>query len=205
MRRSSLSLIVAAALAAASAAGLPAAQAHNESGNDPEHHGHAQRFEADLAPLNVDGQGRAQLRERNGELVVELRAQGLDDGIHVAHIHGIRQAENECPDHSFDTDGNGFVDLLEGLPAYGPVQITLSNGLNDTGTKIKYTRTYTMLDSGDALSELGDLSQYAIVVHGVDLNGDHLANNPNAGGDAAGDHDDNEISMPALCGTIEAD
>lgn len=205
MRRSSLSLLLPAALVAAVGAGLPTAQAHDEAGNDHENHSHAQRFEANLAPLNVEGHGRAKLRERNGELVVKLRAQGLDDGIHVAHIHGIRQAQNECPDHSFDTDGNGFVDLLEGLPAYGPVQITLSNGLNDTGTKIKYNRSYTMLDGGDALSELGDLSQYAIVVHGVDLNGDHLANNPNAGGDAADDQDDNEISMPALCGTIERD
>lgn len=200
MRKSSLSLILAAALAAV--ATLPAAQAHNQSGHD---HEGASRFEADLAPLNVDGQGRAKLRERDGKLVVKLRAKDLDDGIHIAHIHGIRQAENECPDLSFDTDHNGFVDLLEGLPAYGPVQITLSDGLNDRGAKIKYRRTYSMLDGDDALSELGDLTQYAVVVHGVDLDGDHLATNPNAGGDAVGDQDDNEISMPALCGTIEED
>jgi Cu/Zn superoxide dismutase len=203
MRRSSLSLILAATLAAAAAAGSPAAQAQNQRGHD--HHKHGSRFEADLGPLNVDGQGRAKLRERDGELVVKLRAKGLDDGIHVAHIHGIRQAENECPDMSFDTDHNSLVDLVEGLPAYGPVQITLSDGLEDRGTKIRYKRTYTMLDGGDALSELGDLSQYAIVVHGVDLDGDHLATNPNVGGDAADDQDDNEISMPALCGTIERD
>ncbi len=205
MRRTSLSLLLPAALVAVVPAALPAAQANIRSGNGHEHHGQAQQFEADLGPLNVDGRGRAKLREQNGELVVKLRAQGLDDGIHVAHIHGIQQAENECPDHSFDTDGNGFVDLLEGLPAYGPVQITLSDGLQDTGTKIRYTRSYSMLDGGSALSKLGDLSHYAIVVHGVDLNGDHLASNPNAGGDTAGDQDDNEISMPALCGTIERD
>ncbi|WP_457206582.1 hypothetical protein [Nocardioides sp. P5_C9_2] len=203
MRRSRLSLIAAASLAVA-AAGVPVAQAHVQAGDD-DHSGRDARFEADLAPLNVDGEGRADLRERDGELVVKLRAKGLDDGIHIAHIHGIRQAENECPDLSFDGDHNGFIDLVEGLPAYGPVQITLSDGLNDRGTRIGYTRTYTVLDGGDALSALGDLSQYAIVVHGVDLDGDHQATNPNAGGDAATDQDDNEISMPALCGTIEED
>ena len=104
---------------------------------------------------------------------------------------------------SFDVDDNGVVDIAEGLPAYGPVQITLSDGLNDRGTSLDYTRTFTVLDGGDALSALGDLSDYAIVIHGVDLDGDDLATNPNAGGDAAGDPDDNEISMPALCGTIE--
>ena len=91
MRKSSRSLILAAALAAASTSGLAAAQAQHQPGHDRDD---APRFEADLAPLNVDGQGRAKLRERDGELVVKLRATSLDDGIHIAHIHGIRQAEN---------------------------------------------------------------------------------------------------------------
>ena len=201
MRRIILSLTIAAALTAA-VAGLPSAQAHRDAPDD-HRHGGALRFETDLAPVNVDGRGRVKLEQQDGELVVRLKAKGLDDGIHLAHIHGIRQAENECPGMSFDGDHNGLVDIAEGLPAYGPVQITLSDGINDRGTSIDYTRTYPVLDGGDALSALGDLSQYAIVVHGVDLDGDHLATNPNAGGDAAGDPDDNEISMPALCGTIE--
>ena len=179
MRRVILSLAVAATLTAA-VAGLPTAQAHRGA-TDDNRQSEALRFKADLAPLNVDGRGRVKLEQQDGELAVKLRAKGLDDGIHLAHIHGIRQAENECPGMSFDVDDNGVVDIAEGLPAYGPVQITLSDGL----------------------SALGDLSQYAIVIHGVDLDGDHLATNPNAGGDAAGDPDDNEISMPALCGTIE--
>ena len=201
MRRVILSLAVAATLTAA-VAGLPTAQAHRGA-TDDNRQSEALRFKADLAPLNVDGRGRVKLEQQDGELAVKLRAKGLDDGIHLAHIHGIRQAENECPGMSFDGDHNGLVDIAEGLPAYGPVQITLSDGLNDRGTSLDYTRTFTVLDGGDALSALGDLSQYAIVVHGVDLDGDHLATNPNAGGDAAGDPDDNEISMPALCGTIE--
>lgn len=201
MRRVILSLAVAATLTAA-VAGLPTAQALRGA-TDDNRQSEALRFKADLAPLNVDGRGRVKLEQQDGELAVKLRAKGLDDGIHLAHIHGIRQAENECPGMSFDVDDNGVVDIAEGLPAYGPVQITLSDGLNDRGTSLDYTRTFTVLDGGDALSALGDLSDYAIVIHGVDLDGDDLATNPNAGGDAAGDPDDNEISMPALCGTIE--
>ena len=134
---------------------------------------------------------------------MHLRADGLDDGIHVAHIHGIRQALNECPTLAMDTDGNGLVDFAEGLPAYGPVQVTLSNGTNDRGTSLDYTRDFKHLDSGDGIASLGDLNQYAIVVHGVDLDGDGLATNPDVDGDGPGDPDDQEISMPALCGTIE--
>lgn len=205
MRRSRISLLLLSMFVAVAAASAPA-QAHDRTGHHEDaDHGHAGRYEADLDPVNTNGEGRVKLRERHGELLVKLRAKGLDNGIHIAHIHGMAQAQSECPDGSFDTDGNGFVDLVEGLPAYGPVQVTLSNGLNDTGTRLKYKRSYTMLDNGSPLKSLGDLSQYAIVVHGVDLDHDRSATNPDAGGDGQPNTADNEISMPALCGVIEED
>jgi len=194
MRRTALTLMFATVVAGAAATGLPSAQARS----------HPDRFEAELSPVNHEGMGEVRIRQHDdGEIMVRLKAEGLDDGIHLAHIHGIRQAENECPSMVADTDGNGFVDFLEGLPSYGPVQITMSNGTNDQGTKLKYRRTFTLLDDQSAITGLGDLSQYAIVIHGVDLDGDGLANNPDAQGDGAPNPPDNEISMPALCGTIE--
>lgn len=195
--RTTLPVLLTAVVLGAAVGGLPTAQAH-----DADHH---RDFEAELSPVNHHGEGEVDLRQLDHQLRVTLKARGLDDGIHLAHIHGIRQAQNECPNTSFDTDHNGLIDIAEGLPAYGPVQITLSNGLNDTGTRLKYRRTFSTLDSGEDIAALGDLDQYAIVIHGVDLNGDGVANNPNAGGDATNDPDDNEISMPALCGTIETD
>lgn len=204
MRRSSTSLLLASLLTAVAGAGATA-QAHDRTEHDDDGHGRADRFEAELEPVNADGDGRARLRKRDGKLVVKLKAEGLDDGIHIAHIHGMAQARSECPGSSFDTDGNGVVDLLEGLPAYGPVQVTLSNGLSDVGTRLKYRRSYTQRDNGDSLESLGDLSQYAIVVHGVDLDHDHMATNTDAAGDGQPNPADNEISMPALCGVIAAD
>lgn len=204
MRRSSISLLL-ASLVTAVAGASSTAQANDRTDNDDEGHGRADRFQAELEPVNTDGDGSVKLLERDGKLVVKLRAEGLDNGIHIAHIHGMAQAQSECPDSSFDTDGNGFVDLVEGLPAYGPVQLTLSSGLSDTGTRLEYERTYTMRDNGGSLESLGDLSQYAIVVHGVDLDHDHLATNTDAAGDGHPNPADNEISMPALCGVIEAD
>lgn len=205
MRRSRISLLLVPVLVAVAAASAPAQANDRTSHHENADHGRAGRYEADLDPVNSHGEGRVKLRERHGELVVKLRAKGLDNGIHVAHIHGMAQAQSECPDGSFDTDGNGFVDLVEGLPAYGPVQVTLSNGLNDTGTRLRYRRSYTMLDNGASLASLGDLSQYAIVVHGVDLDHDGRATNPDAAGDGQPNAADNEISMPALCGVIEED
>jgi Cu/Zn superoxide dismutase len=193
MRRTAVPLLLASAVVGIAVAGLPSAQAHARP----------DRFEAELSPVNHSGEGEVRIRQHDGEITVRLRAEGLDDGIHLAHIHGLRQAENECPGMVADTDHNGFVDFLEGVPFYGPVQITLSNGTDDRGDDLRYRRSFTMLDDRSALSTLGDLSQYAIVIHGVDLNGDGIVNDPDVNGDGSPNPPDNEISMPALCGTIE--
>ena len=159
-------------------------------------------FAADLAAVNAGGSGHVDLDQTGSNLTVDLSAEGLDDGIHVAHIHGIKQAMAECPTLAADADENGLVDIGEGLPFYGPVVRTLSNGTNDRGTSLDYLRTFKHLDNGDGIASLGPLDDYAIVVHGVDVDGDGLATNPDALGDGAGNAD-NEISMPALCGVIE--
>jgi hypothetical protein len=160
-------------------------------------------YSAHLNPINHGGSGTVHLVQHGTQLEVDLHASGLDDGIHVAHIHGIRQAESECPGLNRDVDHNGLIDIAEGLPDYGPVLRTLSNGTNDRGTAISYVRTFKLIDSGDAIASLGRLDQYAIVVHGIDINGDGLANNPDVQGDGL-DPDDNEITMPSLCGVIVA-
>jgi hypothetical protein len=159
-------------------------------------------FAATLDGLNTDASGTVALTQRGTHLTVHLQASGLDDGAHVAHIHGVRKGSNACPTADLDTDGNGLVDFPEGMPAYGPVQITLSDGLNDQGTTLDYTRDRDRTDAGDATASLGSMDSYVAVVHGVDLNGDGVANNPDVEGDGPDDHDDNEITMPALCGPI---
>jgi Cu/Zn superoxide dismutase len=160
------------------------------------------QFSADLAKVNSDGTGHVDLTERGTQLQVHLTVNGVDGGIHLAHIHGIKQAMNECPSLAADVDGNGLIDFAEGLPSYGPVQVTLSNGTNDRGTALDWTRQFTHLDSGDGIASLGSLDQYAIVVHGVDVDGDGLATNPDADHNGAADPAGNEVSLPALCGVI---
>jgi Cu/Zn superoxide dismutase len=157
-------------------------------------------FSADLLPLNKDTTGTVDLHQTGTNLEVHVVVDGLDDGIHLAHIHGMRQAEAECPTLSADANMDGFVDFAEGLPDYGPVQLTLSQG--ETGTMLDYVRNFRHLDSGDGIASLGPLDQYAIVIHGVDLDGDGVADDPDVDGNGAGDPPGNEISMPALCGVI---
>lgn len=186
--------LAAPAVLVAAAIGMPQAAAGPRVGD----------FTADLAPVNQDGTGTATISQVGTNLTVHLQADGLDDGVHVAHIHGVRLVPNGCPTPGDDADGNGLVDIAEGLPSYGPVQVTISQGTNDRGPSLEYTRSFKLRDSGEAVASLGDLDRYAVVVHGVDLDGDGSATNPDAAGDG-NDPDDNEISMPALCGEIERD
>lgn len=158
-------------------------------------------YSAELTPVNHGGHGTVDLHQTGTHLDVDLHAMGLDDGTHVAHIHGIKQAQAECPSLAADRNADGFVDFLEGLPAYGPVVRTLSNGTSDRGTTLDYQRAFKHLDNGDGIASLGQLDQYAVVIHGVDLDGDGQASNTDVQGDGA-DADDNEITMPALCGEI---
>lgn len=160
-------------------------------------------FTADLMPLNQEATGLVEIDQRGTNLDVHVMVEGLDGGLHLAHIHGIKQAENECPtlaaDDTLTVDGR--VDFLEGLPAYGPVQVVL-NTADDTGSTLDYTRSFKHLADGDAIASLGALDQYAVVVHGVDFDGSGMVDNPDVDGNGAPDPAGNEISMPAVCGVI---
>ena len=117
-------------------------------------------FAADLAAINASGSGHVVLEQQGTTLMVDLSAMGLDDGIHVAHIHGIKQAVAECPTLAADGDQNGLVDIGEGLSFYGPVVRTLSNGTNDRGTALVYQRVFKQLDNGDGIASLGPLDVF---------------------------------------------
>lgn len=190
--RTALSLATAGAVLVLLAGGTAASASPSRTGT----------YAAELAAVNGSASGHVGLHQTGTHLMVDLEAMGLDDGLHVAHIHGIKQAQSECPSLAADTDGNGLVDIAEGLPSYGPVVRTLSNPALDRGTSLSYERTFTHRDNGDAIASLGPLDDYAVVVHGVDIDGDGVASKTDALGDGA-NAADNEISMPALCGVIE--
>jgi hypothetical protein len=78
-------------------------------------------------PDRADGargvaRGKATFTIRNGEVVAMVSAEGVESGmIHPQHIHSAAK----CPPSSADVNHDGYVDVIEGVPFYGPILIPL--------------------------------------------------------------------------------
>lgn len=177
------------------AIGLPVAALAGKGGT--------QTYMADLQPLNGGlSDGEATLVRDGDQLTIEIQADGLDDVFHIMHIHGFETARGTgvCPTPDADANGDGFVDLAEGLPDYGPILLNIDPF--PTGSEIDFANTFTV-----DTDELMPLQHRHIVIHGLDINGDGDVNDGrdlNGDGVISGFLEENfELTMPVACGEID--
>ena len=156
-----------------------------------------QHYEAVINQLNNTGvHGTAAFTTRSNELTVTINATGLAPGVHPIHIHGKNMMEAECPTIAQDTNGDGYLSVIEGAPSYGLIKISLTSPETSFGTpptpalfysfagtpnnanfplvgsdgKLQFTQTYTFDTSADAqaaYASLTPLGNQAIVIHGA--------------------------------------
>ena len=171
-------------------------------------------FQAELDPLNNSGaSGTANLALEGDQLTTDIVSQGLAPGLpHAQHIHGLEQAMSECPTLANDQDGDGLVNTTEGEPSYGPILTSFTtegdtspeSGLavdrfpvaNEDGT-LTYGRTFGV--PTNVAERLGD---FAVVQHGVDLNGNGVYDEEAAGPSDLDPSLPQEATLPANCGRI---
>ena len=171
-------------------------------------------FKADLNPLNRSGSdGTAILHKEGGKLNTKIYSSGMAPNLpHAQHIHGFKQAVSECPTLAADDDGDGLINTAEGLPSYGPIQVSLTttgdtspaSGLavdrfpvaNSVGF-VSYDRTFSV-PRNVALN----LGKKAIVQHGVDLNHNGRYDFKSAGRSELDPSLPQEATIPANCGVI---
>ena len=151
-------------------------------------------FTAQFTALNNSGvQGAAILTLDDHVLTVDMRATGLEaDQTHIQHIHGFTDdTDSTSPTILQDTDRDGFVELAEGLPNYGPVLLHLTDPPTEAGDagngtfggspdladfptapngEIRFHQSYTF-DSEDEAEQalfdtVRDLDNKEIVIHG---------------------------------------
>lgn len=138
-------------------------------------------FEADLGSLNGTSSGgdvTIEVFDQN-TAIVTIEAEGMSpDAPHAQHIHGELGAVAECPTPANDTDGDGFVSVLEGVPAYGSIKASLTtegdaspdSGLAVERFPVSADGTYSYIRVFDIPQDVADnLGNLAVVLHGADF------------------------------------
>ena len=215
--RSLLTVLAAAALLPAFTAPALATGGQTDDRSD------AETYQARLDPVphhpRADGgsdvNGHAELVLVDGKLKVEVEAYGLSPLLpHLMHIHGELEAQNECPGPDARKGGvnDRLIETVDGLPAYGPIQVTFSTegdtspdaalSLDTAPVADRYGNLYyqrVLLDvPDDVLDELDDLH---IVIHGADLDGDGMYDATPVTELGA----PLEAELPVACGQLEND
>ena len=152
---------------------------------------HGKHFSAQLLPLNagehtVGGEsftiptagGTADVRVKGDDVTVTINVHGLTPmTLHPQHIH----AGTVCPTASDDANGDGFVDVIEGLPKYGPILISLDSTLNNFAPSLdfpisnsegsyRYSAKASKSHLQAELKQALKLGQRHVVIHGIDPN-----------------------------------
>jgi len=149
-------------------------------------------YRAQLTDLNgfgASGKVKLTLDDAANTLAVRVQASGLDpDVTHVQHIHGVKNADGTngdsvTPTAAQDTDGDGFIELLEGASVYGPIILSLRDdtipGLGGfptaPGGTIDFSYTYDLLNTSAysgafGIADLLNLTDREVVIHGAFTN-----------------------------------
>jgi hypothetical protein len=220
-----LALPATVALAAAMAAPPAAAAQHGDGHYDTTQYDTSQgapgEYGIAVDSLNDSGAtGSALLTlAEDGSLTVSVEADGLAPGlVHAQHIHGDADLTQDfsCPPPEADEDGDGFVDVAEGVPFYGGIHIALTtegdsspeSGLAvdrmpvaDENGQLSYSRTFSREDLPDGTAAA--VRNLHIVIHGIDIN-----ENGEYDFDANGESELDpqvpfEATVPAACGIVE--
>ena len=194
---------------------------------------------AQLGELNGSGaSGTAFATVRNQKIRdISVMAQGLSPtgamAPHAMHIHYGDTARNECPTLGMDdTDGNGLLNTVEGVPAYGPIVTSLTtSGDTSPASGLAVDRFPTanaqgFLSYSRSTIEFTDVAgtgpgggtgtaktiadsirdgEGVVVIHGVDLNRNGMYDFEAAGASELDPSLPQEATAPAACGVLHHD
>lgn len=197
-------------------------------------HGDSKRtvvLRADLSELNDSGaSGKATVIVKDGVIKrVQVRAQGLSpDAPHAQHIHYGEDALNECPTLAQDTDKDGRLTTVEGVPAYGPVALSLTTSGDTSPASVLAVDRYPVSEDGRyhynrsniaftdvagagpngrtaTAAELREAilaGEGVVVIHGIDYDGNGTYNVSRGGASELDPSLPAEATDPAVCGLL---
>lgn len=174
------------------------------------------KYTYDLNPVqdssipNSQAAGWAKIMELpNGNVKVQVKATGLAPNLpHLMHLHDVLgSGTSDCP---AGTPGD-VVTVLDGLPSYGGIQLSLETQVADADGKISYSAQFPASTplGGDSSMTLASIAGTAqVVVHGIDFdgNGEYAINaaDPFAGQESSiVPGAPLELTAPVLCGGVD--
>jgi hypothetical protein len=181
--RKSTTAIAAGAAAALALLTLTGASAMNS------HSAHTgKRYVAHLSPLNAGTHhvesgsftiptagGTAVVTVKGDDVTVTIKVHGVTARtLHPQHIH----AGTMCPSASDDGNHDGFVDVIEGLPKYGPILVPLDSNLRssapsldfpvaDASGRYRYSESASKAHLQAELKQALKLADRHVVIHGI--------------------------------------
>lgn len=181
---------------------------------------HTQNFRANITEANSSGaSATADIALDGTTATISIQGRDFFDGFpHAIHIHGEPGGDNVCGplnpgDPGFeeaDEDGDGFISVVEGVPAYGGVAVSLTTEGDTspdsalavdrfpTSSTLDYERTFDL--PADVAENLSTLH---IVVHAADLDGSGEIGTVDIPSSLDPDLPI-EATIPAACGQITA-
>lgn len=173
------------------------------------------RETAQLHQLNNSGaSGTSVVRSHKRTLDVKVNVRGLAPNLpHAQHIHYGEEARHECPTVADDTNGDLRINTAEGLPAYGPIAVSLTTR-GDTspdsalavsrfptapGGTLSYQRSMT---TSNEVAKAIRNGEGVVVVHGVDYNNNGEYDFESAGASELDEDLPAEATDPAVCGVL---
>ena len=168
-----------------------------------------------LMPLNNSGAyGRAAVGADGRQLDVHVQAHELAPALpHAMHIHWGEEARHECPTVSRDDDGDFRLTTVEGVPAYGPVRVSLTTSGDTSPESVLAVDRYPTAPEGTIRYERqirtqGEVArairrgEAVVVIHGVDYNGNGRYDFNSAGESDLNEDLPAEATDPAVCGAL---
>lgn len=236
-RRLIITAAAAGLLGSSMLAGLPAASSHpsNPAPSNTAGHNRTVPLKAHLHELNNSGaSGTAKALVRKQKIrSMKVKAHGLSpDAPHAMHIHYGDDARNECPTAAdatnTRTDGTPRLSTADGLPAYGPIVVSLTTRGDTTPTsalavnrfpvsmdgRLTYKRKnipFTSVSGTGYTGGTGTAKQIAdairdgegvVVIHGVDYNNNGMYDFDSAGESELDPSLPAEATDPAACGVL---
>jgi len=133
---------------------------------------------------------------------------------HAEHIHFGRQARQECPTVRDDSNADHRLNTAEGIPAYGPVRVSLTTrGDTSPDSTLAVDRYPTApkgsihydreIKVGSRLARAISRGHAVVVIHGIDYNHNGTYDFDGAGASELDPNLPAEATDPVLCGRLK--